>query len=366
MYCTRVAHTATALSNGPILIAGGYSLSSPGPTSGTEPIPSAELYHPAYKTFTVTGDMLYAREGHTATRLRTGEVLIAGGTHLSKIAELYDPATGRFINAGSMHSIRRTGHTATLLHNGMVLIVGGDDDSGAVAAASAEIYNPATHAFTLTGSMNTARKDHTATLLTNGKALIAGGFGSSGEVVTAELYDPDTGHFTPTGAMREARYYHTATLLPGGRVLLVGGDAASGISASAELFNPSNGTFTLTGGLAAARHRHTATLQPDGTVLIAGGFNHIVHNNGRLCVYGRIPCSAQVPAPTIETYHASTGRFSAPTSGPAVAVQTADALPGPMTLVAGGWVVVRKCVAPCTPLYYYYANYPTSETTLIP
>jgi hypothetical protein len=358
MHYARAGHTATQLGNGSILIAGGAD-----PGFGAA---SAELYYPVYNTFTVTGDMLYARTGQTANRLRSGQVLITGGNNMTAIAELYDPPTGRFVNAGSMHSIR-TGHTATLLPNGMVLLVGGADNSGTISVASAEIYNPATHAFTLTGSMHTERKDHTATLLTNGKVLIAGGFGPKGLVATAELYDPATGHFTPTGTMHVARRYHTATLLPSGRVLMVGGetDGVAFASASVELFNPSNGTSTLTRSLAAARRQHTATLQPDGTVLIAGGFNHIAYNNGRLCVFYGVPCVVLVPAPTIETYHASTGLFSAPTPGPAVAMQTASALPGPETWFAGGWVVVWKCVAPCTYVLHYYANERTNATSVI-
>ncbi len=73
----------------------------------------------------------------------------------------------------------RTGHTATLLPNGKVLVVGGEHLLTSAApfglTDTAELYDPVTGNFTLTGSLNTARTGHTATLLPSGKVLIVGG-----------------------------------------------------------------------------------------------------------------------------------------------------------------------------------------------
>jgi hypothetical protein len=358
MYYARAGHTATALDNGVILIAGGASH------------PSAELYHPAYHTFTVTGDMLYARTGHTATRLASGKVLVAGGTNLGSTAELYDPATGRFSSAGSSVHYTRIGHTATLLPNGHVLLTGGNDASG-TSLMSAEIYNPTTRTFALTGSMSTARINHTATLLPNGKVLIAGG----STLATAELFDPSTGHFTPTGALRVRRSNHTATMLPSGHVLLVGGYAATGgPMISAEQYSVTTGTFTLTGSLTNARAEHTATVRRDGTVLIVGGFqgwllNPIGAVNTVECVLLHIPCYVHVPVAYEETYHPTTGKFSVTASGPAVALHTATGLPAGDILVAGGEIRALKsifgCVYICTS-FRYWQNETTNGTALLP
>jgi hypothetical protein len=82
--------------------------------------------------------MTTARMYHTATLLSNGLVLIAGGAGDTS-AELYDPLIGKFSPTGPMTTIRSV-HTATLLADGRVLIAGG---SGAYGSTDrAELYQP--------------------------------------------------------------------------------------------------------------------------------------------------------------------------------------------------------------------------------
>ena len=83
-----------------------------------------------------------------------------------------------------LSSSARAGHTATLLPNGMVLLVGGYGN--AETPSSAELYNPTTGQWTVTGSLSAARSGHTATLLPNGVVLVVGGVSVSGSVVLSE------------------------------------------------------------------------------------------------------------------------------------------------------------------------------------
>src|SRR5262245_43484378 len=125
-----------------------------------------------------TGNLGTARTSHTATLLSSGKVLVAGGvgssfTVLSR-AELYDPATGIWTATGSMSTAHRN-HTATLLPDGKVLVAGGVGSSG--ISSRAELYDPATETWAATQNLGTARWADTATLLPNGQAPVAGGMG---------------------------------------------------------------------------------------------------------------------------------------------------------------------------------------------
>jgi hypothetical protein len=268
-------------------------------TPGTQPgMPGSfrltTQYSPAAQVFTnIATAMTSARNRHTATLLTTGKVLIAGGSDANgnalATAELFDPATGTFTATSGAMNYARIGHNATLLFDGTVLIAGGIGSNGQ-PLTSAEIYNPLTNHFTVTqtsnGSqtyMNIARVNDQATRLGSGQVLISGGQGAYGNGFnSAEIYDPATGTFRftqGTGSvqtyMTAARYGHSASLLYDGTVLIAGGqDTSTDTLSTMESYNPVTGTFSSVGaGLLAPRHGHTATVLPTTGVLIAGGAN---------------------------------------------------------------------------------------------
>jgi hypothetical protein len=300
--------------------------------------------------FTPTANMETPRNGHTATLLPNGKVLIAGGFDGSlplRTAELFDPATNTFSPTGNLVSPRNA-HTATLLQNGTVLLAGGISDSSSAAntLATAELYHPATGTFTATGSMTVPRRNHTATLLADGKVLVAGGF--NGDVLdskanslsSAEIYDPATGTFTSTGNLITGRGSHAAALLATGKVLVAGGccDSTSptGIIefSSAELYDPVAGTFAPAGSLN-PRDSFTMTLLPSGTVLAAGGF---IEETSAACAARadpNAPCGGSISSARL--YDPSTGTFTL-TGNMAVSRgnHSATRIPSGTVLVAGG------------------------------
>src|SRR6202142_1335801 len=159
MSATRENCTATLLNNGKVLVAGGYNDQN-SDFYDSYSLASVELYDPATGTFTATGSMNNPRGGHTATLLSNGKVLVAGGYDSNSLplasAELYDPAAGTFAATGSMNNSRGN-HVATLLNNGTVLVAGGVSGLNEPPVAGAELYDPVTGTFTTTGSMSTAR-----------------------------------------------------------------------------------------------------------------------------------------------------------------------------------------------------------------
>jgi N-acetylneuraminic acid mutarotase len=253
MGTTRSWHTATLLNNGKVLVAGGFS---------SDTLGSAELYDPVSRTWSWTGNFT-PRYGHTATLLEDGRVLAAGGSNDGDLnstldtVETYDPAAGAWSAAPSL-TVPEISHTATLLKNGEMLIAGGylpqwvqsavpqySFVASATSLNTALLYDPAAVKWSSTGLLNAPRDAHTATLMPDGRVLIVGGETFQGQypdtqhqtLGSAEIYDPVAGGWTWTNGLNTARSRHTATRLADGRVLVAGGQSdGPDPLASAELY----------------------------------------------------------------------------------------------------------------------------------
>jgi uncharacterized delta-60 repeat protein len=263
MHTARGLHTATLLANGRVLVAGGFNGGA---------VPSVEIYDPDDNTWTVAASLTDARYNHTATLLSDGRVMVAGGftgTSMANI-EIYDPEIDTWsLMAGANPS--RDRHTATLMSEGRVLVAGGNDGS---ITASAKIYDPGTNTWTSVGNLQRNRENHTATLLMDGQVLVVGGNDTQSQLGISEIYSPTSKSWVLTAYAHHAREHHSATLLPDGKVLITGGYFInSGYLVGTEIFNPADGRWyqALNLNLNTGRNRHTATLLPDGRVLVVGG-----------------------------------------------------------------------------------------------
>lgn len=138
-------HTATLLQGGTVLLAGGQTFRLP---RGFFPTRSAEIYDPFTNSFRETAHSMAGRRNfHSATLLSDGTVLIAGGflSVATFRAAIYDPTTEKFSENASGMTVERVNHTATSLGDGTVLITGGFGKvtgSSQVVHSSAEIFTP--------------------------------------------------------------------------------------------------------------------------------------------------------------------------------------------------------------------------------
>lgn len=268
----RREHALTGLAGGRVLATGGRTAEAPPGLAvaavASGGVASAEVYDPITGAWTATPTMATARFAHSATALSDGKVLVAGGSSGRRSlasAELFDPATGQWSAAEPMTDAR-FGHQAVPLTDGRVLVVGGALATGRrdVSLAYCEIYDPVSGEWTPTGSLTTPRVGHRATLLADGTVLVTGGD-------TAERYDPDTGVWTPARRMPGRRDRHHAVALRTGRVLVFGGTAGNAGFRNAVLYDPAADTWTRTGALATGRWDFAAVELSDGRVLAAGG-----------------------------------------------------------------------------------------------
>ena len=270
----RSGHTATLLSNGNVLLVGGQGDLISGARA---PIGTSEIYNATTGVWTTTGNLAFARSGHSATMLNSGLVLVAGGTNGNgqtalASAELYNPALGTWTTTGAMNT-SRWGHAAVLLQDGRVLVCGGDSNDS--ATASSEIYDPATGMWTAVGNMSARRMLHGASLLPSGRVIVFAGFGWPAGVssaATAELFDPSTGTWSSTAAPSALRYSPSVTTLSSDQILVAGGyDQSNLMTNVVELFDTNTLTWSTTSNMAVSRAGHTATVLQSGRVLVVGG-----------------------------------------------------------------------------------------------
>jgi uncharacterized protein (TIGR03437 family) len=306
----RREHTATLLADGRVLVAGGRR-------TDTIVLASAEIYDPNTGGWSDAGALNQPRYLHAAVLLQNGKVLVAGGgggNNILKSAEIYDPAQNQWSNVSPMSEARYR-HTLSLLPDGTALAVGGENSQG--VTRKTEIFNGTQ--WILTAELRTGRREHAAVVLASGQVLVAGGRTNLFHLITAEIYHPVKRNWRATGSMTTARRLHTLTMLTNGEVLAAGGFDGGGATNRSETFNLHTERWTrTTGDLNHGRYAHSATLLPNGRVFIAGGLG------------------AQALA-SAEVYDPATRRWT-PTGSlaEARANHTATMLPSGRALLAGG------------------------------
>jgi len=230
-------------------------------------------------SWSLTARMPEGRKLHTATLLKDGRVLVAGGCIQGKAAEqkcpsptavVYDPAANKWTPTGKM-SAGHMYHTASLLSDGRVLVAAGCTASAGKEGCPSkvsEIYDPATNKWKMAKELDVAQANHAAAVLPDGPREICGD--NCGKVLLVgsvsnptELYDPRKDTWQVVEGPKDD-VNASATTLKNGNVLIVGGLDA--------MYSPLTGKVAkLKAAPPVTRLFHSATPLPDGSVLVAGG-----------------------------------------------------------------------------------------------
>jgi hypothetical protein len=227
-----------------------------------------------------TPAMAHAHAYGVAASLANGDVVVIGGydggvNFTTNAVDIYSASGGTWSAGPALPGAGRYAFTATTMASGKILVAGGDDGSltPGSALSSVQIYTSGS-GWAAAESMKKVRVDGAAVLLKDDRILVAGGTDASGVAQnTAEIYDPSSGHWSLTGTMPTARAGFTLSVLPDGRVVAAGGFGSSPNQAltTADLFDPTSGGWTSTGSMAHGRRYQAATALADGTIMVTGG-----------------------------------------------------------------------------------------------
>jgi len=242
-------HSATELRGGRLLFAGGNDpfVDAGGTIACCRPTDrSFDVAFPRSPRTVRLAHMTTRRVNHHAVLLSDGRVLAVGGDETGTTSELFKHGLGadRWTRAGGLPAPVGVGAIAIALDNSKVLYAGGTEaPSSSALTARAALFDPITTSWSPTGALTAARRDAAAAKLSNGRILVSGGTGpGDAPLASAETFDPATGTWSPVASMTTPRAGHALVTLDDGRVLAVAGSAGT----SAEVYDPATDHWTAT------------------------------------------------------------------------------------------------------------------------
>lgn len=278
----RIGH-ALALSGDTLVVSGGVD------EEGVV-LEDVTLLDAANLTQTTAWSTGVARREHTATVLSDGRVLLSGGFGQDDNAILsmtiIDPQLPGESTIVGGDAVARGGHTATLLPGDQIMFAGGlsqyvPDDLAALAVdymldsvqvITAEGVTIAQAEGILPGSVG-----HAALLLDSDRVLFSGGIGPQGVGRAAMILDSECMVRATIDNIGAPRAWHHGMLVDEERVVLVGGGTHSVLELDEELsiLQRDAGVSVLDKELPTMRFGHRSALMPDGKILLVGGYSTI-------------------------------------------------------------------------------------------
>lgn len=242
----RWGHAAVLTTENKVLVSGGCAARS---GDSARALSSAELYDPDDKSWTLLKPMNDARGGHTAVSFKDGRVLVCGGAApiapgeeaALAFCELYTPATKSWTATGNLTE-PRSRHQALPLSDTTALVVGGstpgvpgDGTYDPYATLNAELYDLGTQKWTAAKPVRGGRGHHRAVPLGPGKVLVIGGTGGTSDGAGYQsvlVYDVARDTWSPAAGLTTGRWAFAAVALSATEVLVAGGAVRSGLAAA--------------------------------------------------------------------------------------------------------------------------------------
>jgi hypothetical protein len=265
----RAYASAVALSNGKILIVGGFDRSAPDVMNV-----QSELIDPATGSVTLLPQRLLGRVHQSITSAWEDLIVVAGGVEWNEAywspvdrVDVFRPAQRGWV-LGAPLKYPRSDHAATALQDGRVLVTGGNANTSLLTTT--EIYNPRIDKWIEAAPMPRARTQHSAVTLVDGRVLVTGGIDANGAPTnTTFIYNPGTDSWAEGAPMTVARLQQVVVALPNGDVLLAGGDGVA--SGTSELYRFDESRFVRSGTLVTPRLVAQGAALSDGRVVLSGG-----------------------------------------------------------------------------------------------
>ncbi len=280
----RQHHTASLLKDGRVLVVGGRGV------DGLSTLATCELFDPKKNKWSTCAPLTLARSHHAATALDDGRLLVTGGTTHESIegqnrfvalasVEVYDPKKNLWLTVTPM-SDARNGHTATLLLDGTVLVVGGAREQRQ-HLTSVERFDPSANTWKLEKPLDVARWLHAAVRNSEGDVVVVGGRSNAGQqgkgpgvsIADVERFDVKSGTWQALPPMSEPRQ-RTAVIAEAshGGIIVVGGQTATSSTNYAETWSPGLAEWkAFENHLSMSLSSHSGTRLPSGDLVVIGG-----------------------------------------------------------------------------------------------
>ncbi|MDP2274857.1 MAG: kelch repeat-containing protein [Archangium sp.] len=280
----RQHHTASLLKDGRVLVVGGRGV------DGLSTLASCELFDPKKNKWSTCAPLNVARSHHAATALEDGRLLVIGGTTHESIegqnrfialasVEVYEPKKNTWLTVAPMTDARN-GHTATLLLDGTVLVVGGAREQRQ-HLTSVERFDPVANTWKPEKPLDVARWLHAAVRNSEGDVVVVGGRSNAGQqgkgpgvsIADVERFDVKSGSWQVLPPMSEPRQ-RTAVIAEAsdGGIIVVGGQTATSSTNYAETWSPGLAEWkAFENHLSMSLSSHSGTRLPSGDLVVIGG-----------------------------------------------------------------------------------------------